>query len=69
MFLHVAISKKKQNNNAKNLKEYWSKIVRAITIFIVQNVTSESIISKYDFAIINKKDSIANKLIIFVSKT
>jgi len=33
-FLHVAISKRKQNNNTKNLKEYQSKIVCAITIFI-----------------------------------
>jgi len=68
MFLHVAISKRKQNNNAKNLKKYRSKIVCAITIFIIQDVTSESIILKHNFVITNRKDNIANKLIIFVSK-
>jgi len=67
-FLHVAISKRKQNNSAKNLKKYQNKIVRAITIFIAQDVIDESIISKYNFAIINKKDNCANKLFIFVSK-
>jgi len=68
-FLHVAISKRKQNNNAKNLKEHRSKIVRAIIVFIAQDVTNELIISKYNFAIINRKDSVANKLIIFILKT
>jgi len=67
-FLYVAISKRKQNNNAKNLKEHRSKIVRAIMVFIAQDVTSKLIISKHNFAIINKKDNIANKLVILVSK-
>jgi len=59
-FLHVAISKRKQNNNAKNLKKYRSKIVRTIIVFIAQDIIDKSIISKYNFAIIDRKDNIAN---------
>jgi len=53
----------------KNLKEHRSKIIRAIIVFIAQEVTSKSIISKHNFAISNRKNNVINKLVIFVLKT
>lgn len=70
IFLNFAISKKKRdNNNAEDLKKHRSKIVRVITVFTIQDIINKLIFSKYNFVIIDKKDCIADKLFIFVLKT
>lgn len=68
MFLYIAISKKKQNNSVKDIKEYCNKIICAIAIFIAQFIIDKVIATKYNFVAINKEDKFANKLIIFVLK-
>lgn len=67
-FLHVVILKRKKNNFNKNeIKEHRYKIIRIIIVFITQDIIDQTIITKYDFVIINNK--IFDKLVIFVFKT
>lgn len=68
IFLYIAISKRKRDskNNKYKIKIYCNKIVHTIAIFIAQNVISQTIITKYSFAIFENNNKELDKLIVLV---
>ncbi len=68
-FLHVAIPKRKRDNDVDGLGEHRSKIVRAMAAFIAQDVTGQSMALEHGFAATDEGDKTTGKLVIPVPNT